>query len=72
MVIPAIVLTPAIAVARPVAAILADLVAPAAVTLAAVIAVAPIALGLLIAAFRSVPKAERTIVERARDAGEPV
>ena len=36
------------------------------------IAVAPIALGLLIAAYRSVPKAERTIVERARDAGEPV
>jgi MFS family permease len=36
------------------------------------IAVAPIALGLLIAAYRSVPKAEHTIVERARDAGEPV
>ena len=36
------------------------------------IAVAPIALGLLIAAYRSVPKAESTIVERARDAGEPV
>jgi len=36
------------------------------------IAVAPIALGLLIAAYRTVPKAERTIVERARDAGEPV
>jgi MFS family permease len=36
------------------------------------IAVAPIALALLIAAYRSVPKAERTIVERARDAGEPV
>jgi MFS family permease len=36
------------------------------------IAVAPVALALLIAAYRSVPKAERTIVERARDAGEPV
>jgi MFS family permease len=36
------------------------------------IAVAPIALALLIAAYRSVPKAEQTIVERARDAGEPV
>ncbi len=36
------------------------------------VAVAPIALGLLIAAYRSVPKAERTIVERAREAGEPV
>jgi MFS family permease len=36
------------------------------------IAVAPVALALLIAAYRSVPKAELTIVERARDAGEPV
>lgn len=36
------------------------------------IAVAPIALGLLIAAYRAVPNAERTIVERARAAGEPV
>ncbi|WP_443030672.1 spinster family MFS transporter [Sphingorhabdus sp.] len=36
------------------------------------IAVAPIALALLIAAYRNVPKAEQTIVERARDAGEPV
>lgn len=36
------------------------------------IAVTPIALGLLIAAYRAVPKAEQTIVERARDAGEPV
>ena len=36
------------------------------------IAVAPIALALLIAAYRSVPQAERTIVERARAAGEPV
>jgi MFS family permease len=36
------------------------------------IAVAPVALALLIAAYRSVPKAERTIVERAREAGEPV
>lgn len=36
------------------------------------VAVAPIALGLLIAAYRTVPKAERTIVERAREAGEPV
>ena len=36
------------------------------------IAVAPVALALLIAAYRAVPQAERTIVERARDAGEPV
>lgn len=36
------------------------------------IAVAPVALALLIAAYRTVPTAERTIVERARDAGEPV
>jgi MFS family permease len=36
------------------------------------IAVAPIALALLIAAYRSVPKAESTMVERARAAGEPV
>jgi MFS family permease len=36
------------------------------------IAVAPVALALLIAAYRTVPQAERTIVERARDAGEPV
>ena len=36
------------------------------------IAVAPIALGLLIAAYRAVPKAEQSIVERARAAGEPV
>ena len=36
------------------------------------IAVAPIALGLLIAAYRTVPRAEQTIVERARNAGEPV
>ena len=36
------------------------------------IAVAPVALGLLIAAYRMLPTAERTIVERARDAGEPV
>lgn len=36
------------------------------------IAVAPVALGLLIAAYRAVPKAEQTIVERARAAGEPV
>jgi MFS family permease len=36
------------------------------------IAIAPAALALLIYAYRSVPKAERTIVERARDAGEPV
>lgn len=35
------------------------------------IAVAPVALALLIAAYRTVPTAERTIVERARDAGEP-
>ena len=36
------------------------------------IAVAPVALALLIAAYRTVPEAERTIVERARDAGEQV
>ena len=36
------------------------------------IAVAPIALGLLIAAYRMLPAAERTIAERARAAGEPV
>ena len=36
------------------------------------IAVAPVALALLIAAYRTVPKAEQTIVERARDAGETV
>jgi MFS family permease len=36
------------------------------------IIVAPVALALLIVAYRTVPKAERTIVERARDAGEPV
>ncbi|MFN3621042.1 spinster family MFS transporter, partial [Sphingorhabdus sp.] len=33
------------------------------------IAVAPVAIALLIAAYRTVPKAERTIVERAREAG---
>lgn len=36
------------------------------------IGVAPIALGLLIAAYRMLPTAERTIVERARASGEPV
>jgi hypothetical protein len=36
------------------------------------IAVAPVALALLIAAYRTVPTAERTIFQRARDAGEPV
>jgi len=36
------------------------------------IAVAPVALGLLIAAYRMLPAAERTIAERARAAGEPV
>ncbi len=36
------------------------------------IAVAPVALALLIAAYRLVPAAERTIVERARAVGEPV
>ena len=34
--------------------------------------VAPISLGLLIAAYRLVPKAEATLLERARAAGEPV
>ncbi len=36
------------------------------------IAVAPIALALLVAAYRMLPNAERTIVERARAAGEPI
>jgi len=36
------------------------------------IGVAPIALGLLIAAYRMLPEAERTIAERARASGEPV
>lgn len=36
------------------------------------IGVAPIALALLIAAYRTVPTAERTIIARAREAGEPV
>lgn len=36
------------------------------------IAVAPVALALLISAYRLLPTAERTIVERARAAGEPV
>jgi MFS family permease len=36
------------------------------------IAVAPIATGLLIAAYRMLPNAERTIIERTRAAGEPV
>ena len=36
------------------------------------IAVAPVALALLIAAYRMLPTAERTIVARARAAGEPV
>ncbi len=36
------------------------------------IAVAPIALALLIAAYRMLPAAERTIVDRARASGEPV
>lgn len=38
----------------------------------ALIAVAPIALALLIFAYRLVPKAEVSIVERARDAGEAI
>ena len=36
------------------------------------IVVAPVALALLIAAYRTVPAAERTIIQRARAAGEPV
>jgi MFS family permease len=36
------------------------------------IAVAPVALALLISAYRLLPTAERTIVERARASGEPV
>ena len=36
------------------------------------IGVAPIALALLIAAYRTVPTAERTIIARAREAGEAV
>ena len=38
----------------------------------ALIAVAPIALALLVFAHRLVPKAEASIVERARDAGEAI
>lgn len=38
----------------------------------ALIAVAPIALALLIFAYRLVPKAEASIVDRARDAGEAI
>ena len=38
----------------------------------ALIAVAPIALALLVFAYRLVPKAEASIVERARDAGEAI
>ena len=40
--------------------------------LLSLIAVAPIAMGLLFYAYRSVPKAEATLVERARAAGEPI
>lgn len=36
------------------------------------IGVAPVALALLIAAYRMLPNAERTVLERARDAGEPI
>ncbi len=36
------------------------------------IGVAPVAVALLIAAYRMLPNAERTIVERARAAGEPI
>jgi MFS family permease len=36
------------------------------------IGVAPIAMGLLLYAYRSVPAAEATLVERARAAGEPI
>jgi MFS family permease len=36
------------------------------------IVVAPVALTLLVIAYRKVPDAERTIVDRAREAGEPV
>ena len=36
------------------------------------IVVAPVALALLISAYRMLPTAERNIVERARNAGEPV
>ncbi|MEK6636443.1 MAG: MFS transporter [Pseudomonadota bacterium] len=37
-----------------------------------VLAVAPISIGLLIVAYRTLPKAEATLLERARAAGEPV
>lgn len=36
------------------------------------ITVAPVALALLVAAYRALPTAERTIVDRARAAGEPI
>ena len=36
------------------------------------IGVAPVAVALLLAAYRMLPNAERTIVERARSAGEPI
>ena len=36
------------------------------------ITVAPVALALLVAAYRTLPTAERTIVDRARAAGEPI
>jgi MFS family permease len=36
------------------------------------IGVAPIAMGLLLYAYRSVPAAEATLIERARAAGEPI
>ncbi len=40
--------------------------------LLSLIAVAPIALGLLLYAYRSIPAAEATLIERARAAGEPI
>jgi MFS family permease len=40
--------------------------------LLSLIGVAPIALGLLLYAYRSVPAAEATLIDRARAAGEPI
>jgi MFS family permease len=43
-----------------------------AIGIISVLAVAPISTALLIAAFRQLPRAEATLVERARAAGEPI
>jgi len=49
-----------------------DCVGNFALRILSLFAVAPIALALLIFAYRLVPKAEASIVERARDAGEAI